>query len=67
MLHLIEDHQKADQSYMDEGVRILELAQRAGDLFRQAGAVREAPLAQLCTRGVLVEVRRSDGRIPPTL
>lgn len=33
MLQLIEDHQKADQSYMDEGVRILELAQRAGDLF----------------------------------
>ena len=33
MLQLIEDHQKADQSYMDEGVRILELAKRAGDLF----------------------------------
>jgi hypothetical protein len=33
MLQLIEDHQKADQSYLDEGVRILELAQRAGDLF----------------------------------
>ena len=33
MLQLIEDHQKADQSYMDEGVRILELAQKAGDLF----------------------------------
>ena len=33
MLQLIEDHQKADQSYIDEGVRILELAQKAGDLF----------------------------------
>jgi site-specific DNA recombinase len=33
MLQLIEDHQKADQSHMDEGVRILELARRAGDLF----------------------------------
>jgi site-specific DNA recombinase len=33
LLHAIEEHQKADQSYMEEGVRILELAQRAGDLF----------------------------------
>jgi site-specific DNA recombinase len=33
LLHSIEGHQNADQSYMDEGVRILELAQRAGDLF----------------------------------
>ena len=33
LLQLIGDHEKAEQSYMDEGVRIVELAQKAGDLF----------------------------------
>ena len=28
MLQLVADHEKAEQSYMDEGVRILELAQK---------------------------------------
>jgi site-specific DNA recombinase len=34
---LIDDHQKAEHSYMDEGVRILELAQKAGALFDRQG------------------------------
>ena len=33
MLGLIEEHQNANQSYMDEGVRLLELARGAADLF----------------------------------
>ncbi len=34
-LALIGDHQNANQTYMSEGIRLLELAQRAGFLFRQ--------------------------------
>jgi hypothetical protein len=33
LLDAIKEHQKADQSYMEDGIRILELARRAGDLF----------------------------------
>jgi site-specific DNA recombinase len=38
LLNAIEEHQKADQSYMEEGVRILELAQRAAELFERQPA-----------------------------
>lgn len=34
----IERHQEADQSYMDEGVRILELARNAQALFERLPA-----------------------------
>ena len=33
-LDLIRDHQDANQTYLDEGIRLLELAQKAGRLFR---------------------------------
>ena len=35
ILHSIEEHQGANQVYLDEGVRILELSQRAYDLFKK--------------------------------
>ena len=34
-LAAIRGHQDADQTYLDEGIRLLELAQKAGMLFRQ--------------------------------
>jgi hypothetical protein len=34
-LELIREHQYANQTYLDEGIRLLELAQRAGALFRK--------------------------------
>lgn len=34
-LELIRDHQDANQTYLDEGIRLLELAQKAGALFRK--------------------------------
>jgi hypothetical protein len=33
--HTIEEHQDANQSYLDEGIRILELSQRAHELFQK--------------------------------
>ena len=33
-LALIREHQDANQTYLDEGIRLLELAQKAGALFR---------------------------------
>jgi site-specific DNA recombinase len=37
-LRSIEQHQSADQTYLDEGIRILELAQNARRLFEQQEA-----------------------------
>ncbi|MGD8207442.1 MAG: DUF3387 domain-containing protein [Thiohalocapsa sp.] len=34
-LALIREHQDANQTYLDEGIRLLELAQKAGALFRE--------------------------------
>ena len=34
-LALIREHQDANQTYLDEGIRLLELAQKAGALFRK--------------------------------
>ncbi|MGB5775147.1 MAG: recombinase family protein [Sedimenticolaceae bacterium] len=34
-LALISEHQDANQTYLDEGIRLLELAQKAGALFRK--------------------------------
>src|SRR5215475_1482460 len=35
ILHKIEQHQHANQTYLDEGVRLLELAQRATNLYER--------------------------------
>jgi site-specific DNA recombinase len=34
LLHLIADHQAANQTYLEEGVQVLELAKRAHSLFQ---------------------------------
>ena len=45
----IDRHRSAEQSYMDEGVQILELARNAPQAVRAAGTAPETPLAQLRT------------------
>ena len=46
-LREIERHQDADQSYLDEGVRILELARNAQRLFEQQEPRRKAPTCSI--------------------
>jgi site-specific DNA recombinase len=38
ILRTIEEHQDANQSYLDEGIRVLELAHRAPELFQEQEA-----------------------------
>ena len=40
-LELIRGHQDANQTYLDEGIRLLELAQKAGRLFRQQSSAEK--------------------------
>ena len=43
-LELIRGHQDANQTYLDEGIRLLELAQKAGELFRQQSSAEKRRL-----------------------
>ncbi len=43
-LELIRGHQDANQTYLNEGIRLLELAQKAGRLFRQQSAAEKRRL-----------------------
>ena len=40
----ISEHQDANQTYFDEGIRLLELAQKAGQLFRQQSSAEKRRL-----------------------
>ena len=40
-LRLIQDHQDANQTYIEEGVRLLELAQKAGTMFRKQSSAEK--------------------------
>jgi site-specific DNA recombinase len=43
-LALIRGHEDANQTYLDEGIRLLELAQKAGSLFRKQSAAEKRRL-----------------------
>ena len=43
-LELIRGHQDANQTYLDEGIRLLELAQKAGALFRKQSSAEKRRL-----------------------
>ncbi len=43
-LELIHEHQDANQNYLDEGIRLLELAQSPGMLFRQQSSAEKPRL-----------------------
>ncbi len=43
-LALIREHQDSNQTYLDEGIRLLELAQKAGTLFRKQSSAEKRRL-----------------------
>lgn len=51
LLKSIEDHQSANQSYMEEGIRILELASRAAELFEKQPAEEKRRLLNCVLKG----------------
>ncbi len=51
ILKSIEDHQSANQSYMEEGIRILELASRAAELFEKQLAEEKRRLLNCVLKG----------------
>ena len=46
LLQRLEEHQDASQSYMDEGIALMELAQRAADLFAEQTAIEKRRLLE---------------------
>jgi len=58
----IQQHRNADRSYVDEGVRLLELASRAGELFRSQESAEKRELL----RYVLSNSSWKDGQLTPT-
>ena len=42
----LEEHQDASQSYMDEGIALMEPAQRAADLFAEQTAIEKRRLLE---------------------
>ena len=61
-MHGIERHQEAEQSYMDEGVQILELAQNAQRLFERQPAREKRRLLNF----VLSNCTWEDGEVVAT-
>ncbi len=66
-LREIDRHQAADQSYIEEGVQILELARNAQRLFEKQEAARKTPPAQFRTFELHLEGRRAGCQFAPTL
>ena len=58
-LQLIREHQDANQTYLDEGIQLLELAQKAGKLFRQQSSGEKRRLLDF----VLSNSTWKDGRL----
>ena len=58
-LELIREHQDANQTYFDEAIRQLELAQKAGTLFRQQSSAEKRRLLGF----VLSNCTWKDGRL----
>ena len=66
-LREIERHQAADQSYMDEGVQILELARNAQRLFERQEPREKRRLLNFRTIELHLGGRRSGCHLPPTV
>ena len=47
ILRRLEEHQDASQSYMDEGIALMELANRAADLFAEQPASEKRRLLEI--------------------
>ena len=59
LLHNLEQHQNANQSYLEEGVTILELADRAAELFEKQVASEKRRLLDF----VVSNCRWADGEL----
>jgi len=62
LLRSIEQHQKANKSYFDEGIRILELARKASELFKKQSPQEKRRLLNF----VLSNSSWKDGKISVT-
>jgi site-specific DNA recombinase len=60
-------HETAEQSYMDEGIQILELAQSAPKAVRTTAASRKTPATQFHTIELLLGGRRNSRLLPATI
>ena len=61
ILRRLEEHQDASQSYMDEGIALMELANRAADLFAEQPASEKRRLLEI----VLSNSYRAVGELTP--
>ena len=67
ILRKIEKHQNANHAYLEEGGRILELAQHAVILYEKQEMVGKAPFAQFCILELLLEGWQTHPCLPKTL
>ena len=63
----IEMHQSADSSYLDDGVRLIELAQNARRLFEKQDSREKTLTSQFTCFELLVGRWRTSGHIETTL
>ena len=63
----IEAHQTANQSYIEEGIQLLELVQRAAGAVRKSARRRETQTPEFCTFELRLEGGRVDREVPATL
>jgi hypothetical protein len=62
-MRMVEEHQVANQNYLEEGVQLLELARRAHMLFERQEPREKRRLLNF----VLSNSTRKNGELPPTL
>jgi len=55
MLRSIAEHQTANQTYLEEGVRLLELTQRARELFQRQEPLKKRRLPKFPALELLLE------------
>ncbi len=66
MERLIASHRRANESYIDDGIRILELAQHIEKYFLTQPPIGKAPSTGISILELLVEERTVDGKILAT-
>jgi hypothetical protein len=63
----IERLQAADRSYMEEGVKLLDLAQNAQRLFCEAGTARKTPAVEFLAIELRLARWRGRSQFPSTV
>jgi len=62
----VKAHQSANQCYIEEGIKLLELAQNAHSPVRKSEVKRKEEAAGFCTFGLHLKGWKAGGGIPPT-